>query len=112
MGVAFLASLGSLSRNQLVEVALLSRGGCFLKQESQSHFIKFAEPVIPRDLFQRIGSAVAGEIQSQHADVALVASAAHAGRLSVALFRPPSNLVVIRGGVRCRSRCHNYFSLF
>jgi hypothetical protein len=86
---------GVAPTDQLVEIAPLSASRFVLDEESEVALIELLKPLIPRDLFQRIGAAVAREIKAYHADVVLAACTAYTGWLSTAFLRPLLNLVVI-----------------
>lgn len=83
------------ARNQLVEVAAFSAGGFILYQKSQVAFIKFSEPVVPSDRFERLLAAVSGEVQTNHTCVLYPAGAAYACRCCTALFRPLPDFLMI-----------------
>jgi hypothetical protein len=80
-----------LSAYQLIEVAFLSARGLILHEKGEIAFIELLKPVIPGNLLQFLGAAIAREIQADHADIFRASGSAHAGRSRVALFRPAAN---------------------
>src|SRR4051812_21446744 len=89
-----------LTRNQLIKVALLSPRGGVLVQQRQAILVEFLEPLVPANVLQRISPRVAGEIQTQHPNVALAAGAPYACRPCAAFFCPLADLVVVGRDVR------------
>src|SRR6185312_3439885 len=95
-----------LSAHQLVEIAPLAARRFFLYQQREPAFVELLEPLVPLNALQRVASAIAGKIETDHANVFTAASPAHAGRARVALFRPTANLFMIsqRPAARLRLR--------
>ena len=90
-----------LAAYELVEVAALSTGRRFLIQQCQAALVKFVEPVIPRDLFQRALAAVTRKVDAQNADISIASGVPHARRTSSALLRPLADLIMIDSRSTC-----------
>jgi len=89
--------------DELVEIALFAGSGRFLHQQGKTVLVETLEPLVPRDLLQRILARVAREIQADHPDVTFTSGILHARRFRVASFGPLLDLVVVRerhSGVR------------
>src|SRR5690348_9539668 len=84
-----------LPRDELVEVALLSVLGFLLIEQREVLIVELLEPFVPRDRLQLAATAVAREIEAEHAGVPAPARAADASRLAVTRFRPPSDEFVV-----------------
>src|SRR5205085_1841746 len=95
------ASFCRIPAYQLVKVAGITGSSLVLNDERQIAFVELFKPVIPGDLFQGACSAIAREIQPNHASVIAVAGSSDAGGCGSALFRPASNFLVI-GQRSCR----------
>jgi hypothetical protein len=90
---------GGLAAHNLVEIALSATRGLFLIEESQFPFIELFEPVIPRDMLQRVFLAVTRKIESQHPYVVRPACTLHAGRCGAARLCPAPDLIMICRGM-------------
>jgi hypothetical protein len=70
--------------------------GFILHQQCEIAFIELLKPLIPADMLERLLAAIAGEIQTDHPDVAAPARAANTRRRCVPFFRPSANLIMVR----------------
>jgi hypothetical protein len=93
------ALLGRVASDDLVEIAPLSAGSLVLHDQCQVIVVEFLEPLVPRDLFERISAAVARKIEANHSDVIAASSVADACRPCAAFFGPASDFVVIGKGL-------------
>jgi hypothetical protein len=99
LALHFVSLLGCVTADQLVEIAFLPSGSFVLNEQRQVAFVELPEPLVPSNRFQRVLSAVAGEIQANHSHVVPPASPADTGRSCSAFFRPTPNLVMIGQGM-------------
>jgi len=88
---------GCVAIHQLVEIAGLPIGGCFLKQERQAALVKFIEPVVPRDFLQRSLAAISGKVDAENANVFAASSACYVRWLASTFFRPLADFLMIGG---------------
>jgi hypothetical protein len=93
IGGGSLAPLDRVAVHQLVEIAALSSISLILDQQSQVSFLKLVEPFVPVDRFQRLCSAVPGEIDPNHAYIPGAAASAHAGGTALSFFGPLPDFV-------------------
>jgi hypothetical protein len=87
--------LSVITTYELVEIALLATGGLILNQKREIALVKFVEPLVPGNLFQRICATVTREINPDHPYVVSTPGPTYARRLSAALLRPLPDLVMI-----------------
>src|ERR1051326_574455 len=87
----FFGFFRGLAADDLIEIALGAAGRFFLEKQRELAFVELFEPISPGNMLERFFAAVAGEINSQYADVSLVPRTLHAGGLAVALFRPSAD---------------------
>jgi hypothetical protein len=66
-----------------------------LNDKCEIAFVELVEPVVPTHLFQGVGSAIAGEIQADHANIVAAPGTSHAGWFCSALLRPILDFIVI-----------------
>jgi hypothetical protein len=66
-----------------------------LNNKREIAFVELVEPIVPTHLLERVGTAIAGEIQADHANIVAAPGTSHAGGFCSALLRPILDLIVI-----------------
>src|SRR4051812_4478670 len=91
-----------VAADELGEGAVLAVRPPLLVEQRQVLLVELPEPLVPGDRLELVLAGAAGEIDPQHAGVAVVARAAHARGPAAVLLHPAADLLVIGRGVRLR----------
>src|SRR4051812_26476998 len=88
------SGVGPVGVLQPEEVAVAAVGAVLLVDEVELALVERPEPLVPVDLLE-VGAAVAGEVEAQDTDVAVVAAAGHGGGRGVPRLGPLADGVVV-----------------